>query len=81
VLLLFLGEAALLAALGGAAGLLLGWGLAFALKLALPALPVHAGWFYALAAEVVAVAVGLAAGVLPARRAARLDPLEALRGE
>ncbi len=81
VLLLFLGEAALLAALGGAAGLLLGWGLAFALKLALPALPVHAGWFYALAAEGVAVAVGLAAGVLPARRAARRDPLEALRGE
>jgi putative ABC transport system permease protein len=81
VLLLFLGEAALLAALGGAAGLLLGWGLAFALQLALPALPVHAGWFYALAAEGVAVAVGLVAGVLPARRAARLDPLEALRGE
>jgi len=81
VLLLFLAEAALLAALGGAAGLVLGWGLAFALQLALPALPVHAGWFYALAAECVAVAVGLVAGVLPARRAARLDPLEALRGE
>jgi putative ABC transport system permease protein len=81
VLLLFLGEAALLAALGGAAGLGLGWGVAWLLKLLLPALPVHTPWFYALLAEGVAVAVGLAAGVLPARRAARLDPLEALRSE
>jgi len=81
VLLLFLGEAALLAALGGAAGLALGIGIANALTIAVPALPVHTPWSYALAAELMAVAVGLAAGVLPARRAARLDPLEALRSE
>ena len=81
ILLLFLGEAALLAALGGTAGLLLGWSAALALHLAIPALPVHTPWSYALLAEVVAVAVGLAAGVLPARRAAHLDPLEALRSE
>jgi putative ABC transport system permease protein len=81
VLLLFLGEAALLAALGGAAGLALGAGIAWALKLAVPALPVHTPWSYALAAELMAVAVGLAAGVLPARRAALLDPLDALRSE
>jgi putative ABC transport system permease protein len=81
VLLLFLGEAALLAAAGGAGGLALGWSIAGVLKLALPALPVHTPWLYALLAELVAVTVGLAAGVLPARRAAALDPLEALRGE
>ena len=81
ILLLFLGEAALLAAIGGGAGLAMGWGFAGALKLVLPALPVHASWHYALLAEAVAVTVGLAAGVLPARRAALLDPLEALRSE
>lgn len=81
VLALFLGEAALLAAAGGAGGLALGWTVAAALKLALPALPVHTPWLYALLAELVAVSVGLVAGVLPARRAAALDPLEALRGE
>ena len=81
ILMLFLGEAALLAAIGGTAGLLLGWAIALLLQLALPALPVHTPWSYAVLAELVAVAVGLAAGVLPARRAARLDPLEALRSE
>ena len=81
ILLLFLGEAALLAAVGGTAGLLLGWAVALLLEFALPALPVHTPWSYALLAELVAVAVGLAAGVLPARRAAHLDPLEALRSE
>ena len=81
ILLLFLGEAALLAAVGGAAGLLLGWAIALALQLGLPALPVHTPWSYAVLAELVAVVVGLAAGVMPARRAASLDPLEALRSE
>ncbi len=81
ILLLFLGEAALLAAIGGAAGLLAGWSIALVLQVALPALPVHVPWSYAALAELMAVGVGLAAGVLPARRAARLDPLEALRSE
>jgi putative ABC transport system permease protein len=51
------------------------------LELTFPALPVHTPWLYAVLAELVAVGVGLAAGVAPARHAARLDPLEALRSE
>ena len=81
ILWLFLAEAAMLAAIGGASGLALGWSVAGLLKLALPALPVHTPWLYAVLAEIVAVGVGVVAGVLPARRAAALDPLEALRGE
>ncbi len=81
ILWLFLGESVLLAALGGLMGLLLGVGLAQALRLIIPELPVHTPWNFALAAEIMAATIGLLAGVLPARHAARLDPIEALRAE
>ncbi len=81
VLLLFLGEALVLAALGGAAGLIVGAGGAWLLGLLIPRLPVHTPWTFALMAEGIAVTVGLLAGVLPARRAASQDPLESLRSE
>jgi len=81
VQLLFLGEAAVLAALGGLAGLALGATLAQLLHVAVPALPVETPWGFALAAELIAVAIGLIAGVLPARRAAALTPVDALRAE
>lgn len=81
VLGLFLGEAVVLAAAGGVSGLVLGIGIAQLLHLLLPALPVHTSMPYVVMAELVAVLIGLLAGVLPARRAAHLDPVEALRAE
>jgi putative ABC transport system permease protein len=81
ILSLFLGEAVALAALGGLFGLLIGIGLAQLIRFAVPALPVHTPMSFALLAELLAMAIGLAAGVLPARRAAKLDPVEALRSE
>jgi putative ABC transport system permease protein len=81
VLVLFLAEAVALAALGGLGGLLAGAAGALALDLAVPALPVHLSWFYGGLAELIAIVIGLGAGVLPARRAARLDPVNSLRAE
>ncbi len=81
VLMLFLGEAIMLSALGGVMGLLIGVSIAQGLHLLIPALPVHTPWLYAVLAELTAITIGLAAGVAPAMRAARLDPVEALHAE
>ena len=78
---LFLGESVVLAAIGGVLGLGIGVGIAQTARWLLPALPVHTPWSFAVAAIVMAAAIGLLAGVLPARRAARLDAIEALRAE
>jgi putative ABC transport system permease protein len=78
---LFLSESVILALIGGALGLLLGIGLAQLIRLALPTLPVHTPWSFALAALVMSAIIGLLAGVLPARSASRLNPIEALRAE
>jgi putative ABC transport system permease protein len=78
---LFLGEAIVLSALGGVFGLLLGVGLAQLIHVVLPALPVHTPLRFVVLGEAIAVAIGLLAGVLPARRAARMDPVDALRAQ
>jgi len=81
ILLLFLGEAVLLASLGGLAGLVVGASGAWLIGAVVPALPTRIAWDFVLLAEVTAALIGLGAGVLPALAAARLDPVEALRDE
>jgi putative ABC transport system permease protein len=78
---IFLGEAVILASMGGLAGLVLGVGGAWLLGFLVPALPTHISWTYIIAAELLAAGIGLLAGVLPARRAAALKPVDALRSE
>jgi putative ABC transport system permease protein len=81
VLLLFLTEAALISTLGGILGVTAGLGVAQLLHLYVPALPVHTPMVYVALALVVSLGVGLASGLMPARRAAALDPVVALTAE
>jgi putative ABC transport system permease protein len=81
ILAFFLLQAALQSTAGGAAGLTFGIGLAWLLHWNIPAMPVSTPPEYVVAALAVSFGVGLLSGVLPARRAANLDPIEALRAE
>ena len=75
---IFLAEAALLSLLGGGLGLLAGYGGARLLAHLLPALPAQPPDWAVAAAIAVSLGAGITFGVLPARRAARLDPVAAL---
>lgn len=81
ILNLFLSEAVILAASGGVLGLLIGGGIAQVIHLAAPNFPVHTSWAVTIGGLLLSALIGLLAGVLPARNAARLDPIEALRAE
>lgn len=80
ILMVFLAEAALLSTSGGALGLLVGWGAVRLLVRLYPALPAQPPLWAVLAAFAVSLLVGLIFGILPARRATRLDPVTALAG-
>jgi putative ABC transport system permease protein len=76
----FLVEAIALAVFGGILGVLAGWGLALLVS-ALSPLPARVTpWSVALALTLGA-GIGVLFGVYPASRAARLDPITAMRAE
>ena len=75
---LFLIEAGLLSALGAGLGLLIGQAGSWTIGYFFPVLPMGAPWWAFVAAIGVALGTGLLFSLLPARRAARLDPVQAL---
>jgi putative ABC transport system permease protein len=81
ILHLFLGEAVFLSVIGGLLGVLAAIVLVFMLKLFLPALPIEIAWIYVIIALVLASLIGVITGIIPAIRAASMQPLEALRTE
>ena len=74
----FLAEAAMLSLAGAAIGYLLGQLGAAAIRQLYPAYPAYPPDWAVLAGLATALVTGVLFGVLPARRAARLDPVEAL---
>jgi putative ABC transport system permease protein len=81
VLGLFLAEAALLSLAGGILGLLLMGLLMALLYVSLPGLPLSLAPGFLLLALLLSALIGLLAGIAPARRAAHLHPVDALRSE
>jgi putative ABC transport system permease protein len=79
--LLFLLEATGLATSGALAGVVVGWAIQALAHWLVPGLPLATSSGAVVAALGMSFVVGAASGVLPARRAAGLDPVDALRAE
>jgi putative ABC transport system permease protein len=78
---LFLLEAVVLSMTGGVLGLMSGFGIMALVRAAVPGLPMSTPIEAVIAALAMSLIVGIVSGVAPARRAADLDPIEALRAE
>ena len=76
----FLVETVMLSALGGVIGVLCGWAFAFLVSAVSP-LPARITWWSVAVALGLGAGIGVLFGVYPARRAARLDPVTAMRAE
>ena len=73
-------ESIVMSAMGGVVGLFIAWVLAMLVKMATP-VPMSVPIYSVILAVGISSAVGMFFGVYPARKAARLDPIEALRFE
>jgi putative ABC transport system permease protein len=77
----FLFEAMTLTFLGGVLGVLLAYGVSQLIIFLIPTLPATVPTWAVITGLIVSVMIGLVFGVWPARKASRLDPIEALRYE
>ena len=76
----FLIEAGVLTCLGGVLGVLVGVGLAYGIS-KVSGVPIFISWYIVILTVVFSFVIGMFFGAIPAYRAARMDPIDALRHE